>query len=296
MRALSELMQQANRQGIAVPAFNVPRLPMVEPIARAVKDQGAFALIEIAQVEWQLNPEVCPPAVAAEFRRVADLEHLRLHLDHVPAVDAEGCPADFLPVIEQALELGFHSVMLDGSALPLEENIAATRKAADRAHAHGVPLEAELGSLLRPEDETFSYEEFFQSGRGFTRVDETPRFVEESGCDWLSVSIGTFHGAISAALKDRKKPEARLNLELLSELYAAARVPLVLHGGSGVRAADVRAALKRGITKINVGAENRRAYDLALQETGSVAAAQEAVYRSTVSLIRDTFGITGPIL
>ncbi len=295
MRTLSELMQKANRLGIAVPAFNVPRLPMIEPIARAVKDQGAFALIEIAQVEWQLDPAVCPPAVAAEFRRAADPQHLRLHLDHLPAVDEAGRPADFLPVLEQALELGFHSAMIDGSALPLEANIAATRKAAERAHAHGVPLEAELGALLRPDEEMFSYEEFFRSGLGFTRVDETRRFVEESGCDWLSVAVGSFHGAISAALKDQKKAEARLNLELLSELRAAAGVPLVLHGGSGVRQADVREAVKRGITKINVGSENRRTYDLALRETGSLEEAQEAVYQSTVSLVRDTFGISGSL-
>lgn len=295
MYKLNDLINAANRLGIAVPAFNVPHLPMLEPITRAVKDQGSFALIEIAQMEWQINPQVTPPAVAAEFGRVADERHLRLHLDHLPAVDGQGREADFVPVLRQALELGFHSVMIDGSLLPLEENIRVTRKVVELAHARGIPVEAELGALLRPADEMFSYEDFFRSGQGFTRVDEAGRFVKETGCDWLSVAVGSFHGAISQALRDKPKFEARLNLELLGQLRAAACIPLVLHGGSGVRPADVLEAVKRGITKINVGTENRQAYELSLKESGRVEAAQEAVYQRTLSLIRDVYGISGSL-
>jgi ketose-bisphosphate aldolase len=295
MLSLSELVKTANHLGIAIPGFNVPHLPMLEPIARAVKDQGSFALIEIAQVEWQLDPEVTPPAVAAELRRAADPEHLRLHLDHLPAVGEDGAQVDYLAVVRQALELGFNSMMIDGSCLPLEENIAVTCEVVALAHAAGVPVEAELGALRRPTTEMFSYEEFFKSGEGFTKVEEARRFALETGCDWLSVSVGSYHGAISAALKDTKKTEARLNLDLLGELHAATGLPLVLHGGSGVRQEDVLAGVKRGITKINIGSENRQVYDLTLKETGSTAAAQEAVYHRTVSLIRDFFGISGSL-
>ena len=82
-----------------------------------------------------------------------------------------------------------------------------------------------------------SYEELYASGKGFTDVDEARRFVQETGCDWLSVAIGNIHGAISGALKDQKKVEARLNLDRLNQLSQVTGIPLVLHGGSGIRRA-----------------------------------------------------------
>jgi fructose/tagatose bisphosphate aldolase len=136
------------------------------------------------------------------------------------------------------------------------------------------------------------YEELFTSGRGFTRVDEAARFVRETRCDWLSVAVGSVHGAISATLRDAKKVEARLALEHLGALAEATRIPLVLHGGSGVRHEDVLAGMKRGIAKINVGTEVRQAYEQALR-SGGVAAARRATYERTAWLISEYFGIAG---
>jgi fructose/tagatose bisphosphate aldolase len=138
-----------------------------------------------------------------------------------------------------------------------------------------------------------SYEEIFASRRGFTRPEEATRFVRETGCDWLSVAVGNIHGAISGALKDQKKVEARLDIEHLRALRAACGVPLVLHGGSGVRHDSVLAAIRAGIAKVNVGTEIRQVYEQALKAGASAAAAENAVYDRTSELLRDYFGIAG---
>jgi fructose/tagatose bisphosphate aldolase len=124
-------------------------------------------------------------------------------------------------------------------------------------------------------------------------VDEAVRFVHETGCDWLSVSICNIHGAVVAALRDKPKLESRLNLEHLETLHKATGVPIVLHGGSGVRHEDVLAGMKRGIAKVNVGFEIRKSYEDALKATASVEAARQAVYARTRSLLKDYFRISG---
>jgi fructose/tagatose bisphosphate aldolase len=126
-----------------------------------------------------------------------------------------------------------------------------------------------------------SYEELYASGQGFTDIGEARRFVQETGCDWLSVAIGNVHGAIAAGRKDMKKVEARLNLERLDQIHQATGIPLVLHGGSGIKADNIRQAMKFGIAKINIGTEIRQAYEVAFKETNSILKAQQAVYERT---------------
>jgi ketose-bisphosphate aldolase len=283
----AEIIAAARRAGQAVPAFNIPYLPMLEPVVRAVADQNAFALIAVARLEWIKFEARSIAAVAEEFARWAQPDYVRLHLDHVPVIDEDNLPVDYLPIIREALALGYGSVMVDGSRLPLADNIAATRAVVELAHAAGVPVEAELGAVLGHESGPLpAYEELFASGRGFTDVAEARRFVAETGCDWLSVAIGNIHGAIAAGLRDQKKAEARLKLERLDELAAATGIPLVLHGGSGIRREDVLAAFHRGIAKINVATEIRQPYEQILRATGSIAAAQEAVYERTTWVLR----------
>jgi fructose/tagatose bisphosphate aldolase len=218
-----------------------------------------------------------------------------LHLDHIPVIDEDGLKVDYIPILREAIDLGYHSVMVDGSLLDLDGNIEATRVAVALAHAAGIPCEAELGAIVREgSGPQLAYEELYRAGRGFTNVEDARRFVKESGCDWLSVAVGNIHGAVSAALKDRKKTEARLNLEHLDRLRQAAGIPLVLHGGSGVRRDDLLAAVKRGITKVNVGFEIRQAYEQVLGASGGdLSAARAAVYERTCRLIRDYFGVAG---
>lgn len=294
MLSTQTAMLNAWRAGLAIPAFNVPYLPMMQPVIQAVVDQDAFALIEVARLEWIKFEAVSQAAVMDEFRRWQQPGHVRLHQDHVPVIDEDNLRVDFLAVLQNAIELGYHSVMVDGSRLSLADNIAATRQAVDLAHAAGIPCEAELGAVLGHEAGPLPpYEELFASGRGFTAVAEARRFARETGCDWLSVAIGNIHGAISGVARDQKKVEARLSLDHLAELRQATGVPLVLHGGSGVRREDVLAGVRLGIAKINIGTEIRQAYEGTLRQTGSITAAQEACYERTVWVIRDYFGLSG---
>jgi len=294
MVSTADIVNNARKAGIVIPAFNVPYLPMVKPVIRAVVDQDCFALIETARLEWIKFEAHGPAAVMEEFRKWNEPDHVRIHLDHTPVIDEDGLWVDYLPIIEEAIELGYQSVMLDGSRLPLEENIAATRQVVELAHQAGIPCEAELGAVLGHEAGPLPpYEELFESGLGFTDVEEAKRFVRETGCDWLSVAVGNIHGAVSGALKDKKKVEARLNLDHLEKLYQATGIPLVLHGGSGVKREHLLAAIQKGIAKVNIGTEIRQAYERALKESGNVAAAQDAVYERTSWLLRDYFGLSG---
>ncbi len=288
------IVRRAWKAGVVIPAFNVPYLPMVEPVVCAVTDLDSFALVETARLEWLKFEAGGPVAVMAEFLKWYSPAHVRIHLDHVPVVDEDGQRVDYLSIIQEAIGLGYQSVMVDGSRLNLEGNIAATQQVVELAHAAGIPCEAELGAVLGHEAGPLPpYDELFASGKGFTDVEEAARFVRETGCDWLSVAVGNVHGAISGALKDRKKVAARLDLDHLGRLCQAARVPLVLHGGSGIEREAMLAAVERGIAKVNVGTEIRQAYERTLKESGSVGSAQDAVYESTRWLVRDYFGVAG---
>lgn len=292
--SVGAIIQKAHHQGLAIPAFNIPYLPMMEPVIQAVADLDSFALIAVARLEWTKFEAEGPAVIADLFARCQNPDHVRLHLDHVPVIDEDNIQVDTRPIFEEAIQVGFDSLMIDGSRLGLEENIQAVRSMVELGHAHGKPVEAELGAVFGHESGPMpSYEELYASGKGFTDVDEAHRFVQETDCDWLSVAIGNVHGAIAAGKKDMRKIEARLNLERLNQIHRATGIPLVLHGGSGIKADNVRQAMKFGIAKINIGTEIRQAYEVALKDTGSVLRAQHAVYERTRWVIEAFLGVTG---
>jgi len=287
-------IRRAAELGMALPAFNIPYLPMMEPVVQAIVDQDCFALIATARLEWYKFEARSLYAVAEAYRRWARPGYTWLHLDHVPVIDEDGAEVDFLPTIADAIAEGYQSVMVDGSRLGLEDNIAATGEVVALAQEAGVPCEAELGAVLGHEAGPLPpYEELFASGQGFTGVEEARRFVSETGCDWLSVAIGNIHGAISGAQRDAKKVEARLQLEHLEALRDATGVPLVLHGGSSVRQEYLLAAIPRGIAKVNIGTEIRQAYEQAMRAELGEAAAQQATYERTCWVLRDYFQMAG---
>lgn len=175
------IVQNALKAGVAIPAFNVPYLPVIEPVVLAVADQNSFAMIETARLEWFKFDAGGPEAVAKEFFRWQDLDHVSLHLDHIPVIDDDSQRVDYLADFQQTIDLGYHSVMLDGSRLPLDENISATYRVAELSHQSGIPCEAELGANLEHEAGPLSpNDELFPSGEGFTKVEEARRFVAES--------------------------------------------------------------------------------------------------------------------
>lgn len=289
-----DVVWRAWQAGTAIPAFNVPYLPMVDPVVRAVVDQDSVALIETARIEWQRFECYGPAAVQEAYARFGDPVHTRLHLDHVPVVDEDDLAVEYLPIIRKAIALGYDSVMIDGSRAELADNIAATRRAVELAHAAGIPCEAELGAILREGVASLPpYEALFESGIGFTNVEQAARFVNETGCDWLSVAVGNLHGAVSRAARNLKKTEARLDLAHLARLQAATGAPLVLHGGSGIQRQYMQDAIRAGIAKVNVATEIRQAFELGLRSGGTLEAAKDAVYERTAWLIADYFGVAG---
>jgi ketose-bisphosphate aldolase len=292
MTSVADIMLKARELGFGIPAFNIPYLPMMQPVCRAVKDADSFSLIEVARLEIMKFQSKSLAAVAEEFSRWANRDHVRLHLDHVPVIDEDHVRVDYMPIFREAVSLGYESLMVDGSRLALDENIRVTAEVAEFGHAHGRPVEAELGAVMGHESGPMPpYEELFASGKGFTDVEEARRFAQESGCDWLSVAVGNVHGAIASGARDQKKVEARLNLERLAELSRAAGRPLVLHGGSGIKREYVIGSFKHGITKVNVGTEIRQAYEQALRATDDVEAAQQACYERTYNLLTEFFCI-----
>ncbi|MDR1611441.1 MAG: class II fructose-bisphosphate aldolase [Planctomycetota bacterium] len=287
-----EIVNKAWKMGIVVPAYNVPYLPMLEPIVRALRDSGSFGLIQVARLETVKFKAESFTRIAEEYGKFKDPNFTRLHLDHVPVIDEDGLSIDYVEEITGAMKAGYESVMVDGSRLPFEENVAATRKVVEAAKRFNVPVEGELGAVIGHEAGPMPpYEELFSSGKGFTDPREASEFVKRSNVDWLSVAIGNFHGAVAPGRRDDKKIAARLNIEHLKKINAVAGVPLVLHGGSGIQKECLREAFKNGIAKINVGTNIRQPY-----ERGSAESAEkggEMVYAAMLDVIKNELGVEG---
>ena len=278
----SEVVLKARQLKKCVPAFNVPHIPMVKPIAEAIRDEDSVAMIQVARVEWEKMHSESLERIAEEYEKYKN-KHTLLHLDHIPVIDEDLLRVDYLALVKRAIQAGYQSVMIDGSRLPLEENIAVTAEVSALAHAAGIPCEAELGAVMGHESgERPPYEEIFAKKMGFTVVDEAMRFARESKCDWLSVAVGNIHGAVAEAVRNQKKPEARLDVAHIANLSSATGMPLVLHGGSGVKHSCLLEAIDAGIAKINVGTELRQTYEAAMSESNNdVPFAQNAVYQRT---------------
>ena len=157
-----------------------------------------------------------------------------LHLDHCRTY--EECV--------QAIQAGYSSVMIDGSSLPFEENVALTKKVVDYAHCYGITVEGELGKLVG-EEGNFKVEGDPESAQ--TDPEQAREFVERTGIDCIAVSIGTQHGVYAAA--------PHLNIERLKKIHYVVDVPIVLHGGSGTPKEQVQEAIRNGIRKINIATD-----------------------------------------
>ena len=285
-----EIIKTARNSAIVIPGFNIPYLPMMAPVVKALRDCNSFGLIMVARLEWEKFESKSLRAIRDEYEKMKDGKHTRLHLDHVPVIDEDNKRVDYKSIIEEAIDLGYQSVMIDGSRLSLLENIKCTCEIVRLAHESNIPVEAELGAVMGHESGPLpSYEELFRSKKGFTSPEEARQFVDESGADWLSVAIGNIHGAISAVGKELEKPKARIDLEHLEQLNKTADVPLVLHGGTGISPDYVQKAVKLGIAKINVATAIRQPYERALRQ--GIPAAQDAVYKTMLDLLRDELRI-----
>lgn len=181
-------------------------------------------------------------AMAQAAARTVDIP-VCLHLDH----------GDTAVLAFQAMALGYTSVMIDGSRLPYEENIALTRRVVKEADNRGIPVEGELGAIGGKEDDLAG------GNGGYTVPDLAADFIEKSGVSSLAVAIGTAHGLY--------KTKPRLDIDRLRDIRKATHVPLVLHGASGLADEDIRQCIRAGICKVNFATELRIAYTNGVRET-----------------------------
>ena len=293
MLQAKDVVRRALDKHTVIPAFNIPYLPMVKPVVQAVVDRNSLAMIQVARVEWEKFGSQSLEAVAEEYFKYKNERHTLLHLDHTPVIDEDMQRVDYLPIIRRALKAGYQSVMVDASRLDFAGNVTATKQVADLAHEAGVPCESELGAVMGHESgPMMPYEEIFATKKGFTDVGEAGRFALESGCDWLSVAVGSIHGAVAESTRHQKKPQARLDVEHIRKLREATNLPLVLHGGSGILKEYILDGIRAGIAKINVGTEIRQAYEQAIaRNPQDIPAAQAAVYDKVVQVIREMLEI-----
>ncbi len=235
---MRDLLAVANKHYFAVPAFNTSSNMLLKGTMETCERLQAPVIIAIHPNELKFIGDSFMPMVIdlANKTKVP----VAINLDH---------GASFEQVIH-AISLGFTAVMIDASSLPLEENIAITKKVVEAAHAANVSVEGELGTIGTADD----YGEQTSKKIIYTEVDDAVRFTKETGCDTLAVAIGTAHGLYP---KDRKP---KLALDRLQEIKAAVDVPLVLHGGSGNPDDEIAQSVKYGINKINISSDIKDAF------------------------------------
>ncbi len=264
----TEMFKKAYAGGYAIGAFNVNNMEIVQGITEACAETNAPVILQVSKgARAYANHTYLVKLVEAAVLCNPNIP-IALHLDHGP--DFETC--------KSCIDGGFTSVMIDGSSLPFEENIAQTRRVVEYAHDHGVVVEAELGTLAGIEDEVKVKAE----DSSYTRPEEVEEFVTRTGCDSLAIAIGTSHGAYK--FKPGTKPQLRF--DILKEVEKRLPgFPIVLHGSSsvpqeyvqmintyggampgaiGVPEDQLREAARMAVCKINIDS------DLRLAMTGTI--------------------------
>lgn len=233
---MKDILQLAEEKNIAYGAFVTVSYEM----ARAAMEAGSELNIPVIFItgtdccELMGGFEGTVETVKRAMKATGCKVPVALHADHFRSYD--DCV--------EAIQAGYSSVMIDGSSLPFEENIALTKKVVDYAHCYGVTVEGELGKLIG-EEGNFKVEGDPEAAQ--TDPDQAKEFVERTGVDCLAVSIGTQHGVYVAA--------PHLNIERLKKIHEKTNVPIVLHGGSGTPKDQVQDAIRNGIRKINIATD-----------------------------------------
>ncbi len=235
-----EMLQAALEGHFAVGAFNANNMEMVQAIVEAATEERAPVILQVSQGAIRY----AGLAYAAGLVKIAAANTdipVALHLDHGTDFDQN----------VRCLREGFTSLMYDGSSLPLEENIRISRRVCEIAHICGIPVETELGKVLKrgatPEEVKAA----------MAKPEDARRFIEETGADSLAVAVGSIHALLSQT--------AELDIERLKAIHEAIpNTPLVLHGSSGVKEDSVVESLDYGICKVNVSTYLAQAFTYAM--------------------------------
>ncbi len=252
------MLQNAYKGGYAIGSFNVYNYETMKGAVLAAKRMGRPLIVAFG-AKYLANMSLRDAAALAEALAVEHGVEVCLHLDHCPD----------LKVVFQAIRAGFSSVMYDGSALTFADNAANTAEVCKVAHACGVSVEAELGSLAATET---SHEGSADDKEIYTDPQAAKRFVDASHCDALAVSVGTVHGLYHGT--------PNIRVDILKDINAVLGIPLVLHGGSGIPEVQIRQCIANGIAKINV---NTEISVYVVQKTQELLAGGKAPHLATVA-------------
>ncbi len=223
------ILEEAMRGRFAVGAFNANNMEQVQAIVEAAQEERAPVVLQVSQGAIRYAGMAFAAGLVKIAASLVDIPVV-LHLDH---------GTDFEQNV-RCLRAGFTSLMYDGSKRPFEENVATTRRVVDIAHLVDIPVEAELGQVLKISDKV-TYE---QVCAAMTDPAQAREFIERTGADSLAVACGSVHGMVSR--------EASLDIERLKAVRAQVNIPLVLHGSSGVKHESVVEAIQNGVCKVNV--------------------------------------------
>ncbi len=235
--SVTELLIQADREKYAVGAFNANNMEIIQAIVEAAELEQAPVIMQASQgaINYAgLDFITGMVKMAARASKVP----VALHLDH---------GTDFEQVVK-CIRSGFSSVMFDGSKLSLEENIAMTNKVLDMARPIGVSVEAELGKIGGTEDHVTVSDKEAQ----FTDPNEAKYFVEATKIESLAIAIGTAHG--------QYKGTPQLDFDRLVKIKELVKIPIVLHGSSGVPDKDIKEAIRLGVCKVNIDTNIREVF------------------------------------
>jgi len=238
--ALTPLLAEASAAGRAVAAFNVIQLEHAEAYAAAAARVGLPVVMQISENCVRYHGALAPIAAATLAIADACAQPVVVHLDH----------AEDVSLVEEAVRLGLTSVMFDGSTLPDDENRAVTRRVVELCRAAGVSVEAELGEV--------GGKDGVHAPGVRTDPDDAARFVADTGVNALAVAVGSSH-----AMTDRT---AQLDTDLIAALRRSVPVPLVLHGSSGVPDGGLVAAVRAGMTKVNIATHLNQVFTRAMTE------------------------------
>ena len=239
-----KLIDDARAGGYAIGAFNMHNVETTEALVWAAEQAEAPVFLQVGRA---IVPHMGVRKAFEMTKRVAEESNAQfvIHLDHGPWDECL-----------EAIKLGFNSIMYDGAHLPFEDNIKTTRRIVEIAHDFGIPVEAELGKI--PDvGESVHWPDYY------TDVGEAKRFVEETGVDYLAISVGIVHGVIPGL-----KPEP-LAIERTLEIRDAVGIPLVLHGASGIPEDEVLAARAAGVHKFNADTDLRHAFRAGIEAVWS---------------------------
>jgi fructose-bisphosphate aldolase class II len=233
----AQLLQKAKLEKYAVGAFNLNNMEIAQAIIETAEEERSPVIMQASQGAIQyagINYIAAIAKAAAEKATVP----VSLHLDHGTSFEQN----------VECLRAGFSSIMFDGSKLPLQENIAITKKICEIAHIVGVSVEGELGQIGKIGDKITKE----QLEKMKANPQEARQFVEQTGVDALAIAVGNIHGM--------QKQEAEIDIPRIEVIEKLTSIPLVLHGASGIPNESVRQAIKAGICKINIDTELRKAF------------------------------------